>query len=170
MKKGSTKKILEPEYEDLKEREQKMKDNEEISDLNDSDLDIEFDEQAKPKECIFAELERGQYFGALSLQTGDPNHSKLRDVRNKKCHSSIWCLQNTHTFYIENKLFQEFLRYQHERLVSEKKVFLRGIPFIKLLTYKQLLSLTGCFQYFRYERGNFLFEQGDDCTHLYIVK
>ena len=44
MKKGSTKKILEPEYEDLKEREQKMKDNEEISDLNDSDLDIEFDE------------------------------------------------------------------------------------------------------------------------------
>ena len=54
-----TKKLDEPEYEDLKLREQKMKDNEEISDMNDSDLDIEFDEQARPKECIFAELERG---------------------------------------------------------------------------------------------------------------
>ena len=167
---ASAKKVEEPEYDDLKERERKMRDNEEISDLSDSDLEIEYDDNAKPKEVIFAELERGQYFGVLGLQTGDPHHVKLRDGRNKKCFSSVWCLQNTHTFYIENKHFQEFLRNQQERLVAEKKVFLRQIPFIKLLTYKQLLSLTGCFQYFRYERGNFLFEQGDDCTHLYIIK
>ena len=56
---SSTKKIEEPEYDDLKEREQKMRDNVEISDLSDSDLEIEYDDNAKPKEVIFAELERG---------------------------------------------------------------------------------------------------------------
>ena len=37
-----------PEYEDLKDREQRLNNHESISELNDSDIDIEFDDKARP--------------------------------------------------------------------------------------------------------------------------
>jgi hypothetical protein len=94
-----------PEYQDLENREQKLVNNEEVSELSDSDLEIEYDEKARPQEYIFAELNRGQYFGTLSLQTNEPERMAMRELRNKKCFTSIWCLQNTHSFYMDNDDF-----------------------------------------------------------------
>ena len=40
--------VLGPEYMDIKVREQRKQDNIDISELSDSDLEIEYDQQARP--------------------------------------------------------------------------------------------------------------------------
>ena len=79
-----------------------------ISEVSDSELPIGFDFQ-QPKEVIFAELGKGSYFGELSLAKKDQKRSHLRDVRMGRCFTSVWAVQNTHLFYMEDRDYQNFL-------------------------------------------------------------
>ena len=78
-------------------------DNEyEVSEISDSDLPIGYDGTV-PKEVIFAELNAGSYFGELSLKQFNNKRSHLRDVRMGRCFTSVWAVQNTHLFYLEDR-------------------------------------------------------------------
>ena len=63
---------------------------------------------------IFTDLNDGSYFGELGLISNNKETIRLREVREGRCFTSIWAVQNTHLFYLENKDFLEILD-QHQR-------------------------------------------------------
>ena len=83
--------------------------------MSDSELPIGFDKAFQPKEVIFAELNQGSYFGELSLCKSNKQYCHLRDVREGRCYTSMWAVQNTHFFYLEDKDYENFLLQQEKR-------------------------------------------------------
>ena len=63
---------------------------------------------------IFTDLNDGSYFGELGLNSNNKETIRLREVREGRCFTSIWAVQNTHLFYLENKDFLEILD-QHQK-------------------------------------------------------
>lgn len=82
-----------------------------MSELSDSNLEIGYDAKNAPKEIIFADLKEGSYFGELSLTYKGKNAAKAacQEVRNGICYTSVWAIQNTHFFYLEDKVWEEIL-------------------------------------------------------------
>ena len=73
------------------------------SEISDGDLPFEYS-NGQPKEMIFAELTAGSYFGELGLHSNDSKEmQRLRDVREGRCYTSVWSVQNTHLFYLKNE-------------------------------------------------------------------
>ena len=59
---------------------------------------------------IFAEITAGSYFGELGLhQFNNKEMARLRDVRAGRCYTSIWTVQNTHLFYLDDKDYAEII-------------------------------------------------------------
>lgn len=65
-----------------------------------------YDKKGNSKEVIFADLHEGSYFGELALKTNDKFRASLRDVRDGRCYTSVWAVQNTHFFYLTDKDFE----------------------------------------------------------------
>jgi len=80
-----------------------------VSEMSDSDLPIGTDKKGNSKEVIFAELLSGSYFGELALHSNNKETANLRDVREGKCYTSVWAVQNCHFFYLTDKDFDNFL-------------------------------------------------------------
>ena len=80
-----------------------------VSELSDEDLPIGYDSKGNPKEIIFSELNAGSYFGELGMNVhgDDKEKEKMREIRYGLCFTSVWAVQNTHLFYIEDKDFKD---------------------------------------------------------------
>ena len=104
--------------------------------MSDSELPIGFDKSFQPKEVIFAELNQGYYFGELSLCKTLKQFNHLRDVREGRCYTSMWAVQNTHFLYLENKDYENFLYQQEKRKLSEMQTYFRKVPIFTKLTYR----------------------------------
>ena len=73
-------------------------------------------------------------------------------------------------FYLDKVKFDKFLKDQRERVYSEKHLYLKTIPIMRLLTYSQLKQITEKFRPISKIRFSYLFQQGDPANYLYIVK
>ena len=82
-----------------------------VSELSDEELPIGYDIKGNPREIIFSELNAGSYFGELGLRVfgDDKEKEKMREVRYGLCFTSVWAVQNTHLFYIEDKDYRDVL-------------------------------------------------------------
>ncbi len=143
---------------------------EKVSELDDSEIQMGYDRKGNSKEVIFADLQEGSYFGELALKTNDKTRANLRDVRDGRCYTSVWAVQNTHFFYLTDKDFEIVKEEQKRRKEAELLAFLRKAPAFKDLRYKQLKLLQSQFVDEIRTRGSKVYEQGEKVTHLYIIK
>ena len=89
-------------------------------------------------EIIFSELNSGSYFGELGLRVfgDDKEKEKMREIRYGLCFTSVWAVQNTHLFYIEDKDYRDVLAEIKKRIQIEKFDYMKGVPTFKALTYR----------------------------------
>jgi hypothetical protein len=86
-------------------------------------------------EIIFAELGQGSYFGELSLQANNKAKAHLRDVKEGRCFTSLWAVQNTHMFYLEDKDYEQIQDQLQKKQEIELLTYLRKVPAFKVLRY-----------------------------------
>ena len=86
--------------------------------MADEDLPIGYDTKGNPKEIIFSELNAGSYFGELGMKVfgDDKEKEKMREIRYGLCFTSVWAVQNTHLFYIEDKDYKDVLNEIKKRI------------------------------------------------------
>ena len=59
---------------------------------------------------------------------------------------------------------------KEKKKLTEKVGYLKDIPFLKDVTKTKLSKFTYFFEEKTFKRGQILYEEGDPCKHVYIVK
>ena len=87
----------------------------------------------------------------------DKEKEKMREIRYGLCFTSVWAVQNTHLFYIEDKDFKDVLAEIKKRIQLEKFMFIRRVPTFEALTYRQIQNVNRHFTTTHKIRGHRLF-------------
>jgi hypothetical protein len=93
-----------PAIDDVDERHRRLLRQESVSELSDSEIPIKY-YHGKPSEVVFADVGRGHYFGSLSLSQRDPTRIRITDLKEYRCFTSLYALQNTHVISLDNPSF-----------------------------------------------------------------
>ena len=59
----------------------------------------------------------------------------LRDVKEGRCFTSLWAVQNTHMFYLEDKDYEQIQDQLQKKQEIELLTYLRKVPAFKVLRY-----------------------------------
>ena len=65
----------------------------------------------------------------------------MKEIQSGLCFTSVWATQNTHIMYLTDKDYENFLREQKNRREDQVLKYLRKVPVLKDLRYKQLKGL-----------------------------
>ena len=85
---------------------------------------------------IFADLGAGSYFGELGLHSNSKEMARLREVREGRCFTSVWAVQNTHVFYLENQDYLQIIEQHQRNKEIEMLAYMRNVHLFKNLTYR----------------------------------
>ena len=94
----------------------------------------------------------------------------MREIRDGRCYTSCWAIQNSHFFYLSAKDFQFVLSEQLRRREIEMLQYIRKIPAFDPLTHRMYKSISKAFSYVVKIRGSKLFSQGEKANYIYIVR
>lgn len=103
-------------------------------------------------------LKDGDSFGELALISLKPRSATIR------------CLTNCKFAVLSKKCYEKVFLIKEKKKLTEKVGYLKDIPFLKDVTKTKLSKFTYFFEEKTYKRGQILYEEGDACKHVYIVK
>ena len=103
-------------------------------------------------------IPEGGYFGEPSL-----HYPKISQYK-------LICSQSCIFGYLSYQQFLSISLHYSQFFLEQSAQLLRQIPIFKEIRHKKLLHLTSCFKTVSIDRHSSLFEEGEPCDHVFIIK